>query len=541
MEFTEQQLTTGVQAHSAFLWATMSKVKLGSSEFSIKGHEYQHAMLEEDAPRQCSIKGAQLGITEVNVIKTMHGQIHGRYPQGSLYLFPTRDDVKDFSKARFDPLIANNPDSIGKFVQDTDAANIKKIGKSFLYLRGARATKSIGDKKSSSQLKSIPADRVVFDERDEMTDDMVDLAIERMSHSSIQEEIHLGTPTIPDYGIDKLYQESDQRVWMIKCGVCGKETCLELEFPNCLAELKDGRVIRLCVHCRRGVLNPANGRWVAQYPDRAKDMVGWWISQLVSTYIDPAKILRLYNNPPNGNLAEVMNSKLGRAYIAAENRLAQNDVFACCGRDAMDTRHEGPCAMGVDVGKELNIVIGTKPQDKTRKIVKAARVGSFNDAHDLAKRFNVKAAVFDLLPETRKVREFIKDANFPVYGCTYSDHQRDDYSFNHNSNIVTVNRNEVLDATHELVVTPGRFEIPAPCSEIREYAKQMCATAKVLSKDEDTGIHRYHYRKLGADHYRHATAYFEIASQLISTTALGRALQKYKLKKKKRTGTFMGA
>ena len=132
---------------------------------------------------------------------------------------------------------------LSKFVQDTDAQTIKRIGKSMLYMRGARSTAKVGGmKRSASALKSIPVDRVVFDERDEMADDMVDLALERMSHSSIKEEVHLSTPTIPDYGVDKLFQQSDQRHWFIKCPKCGGDTCLELEFPGCLEETSDGQV-----------------------------------------------------------------------------------------------------------------------------------------------------------------------------------------------------------------------------------------------------------------------------------------------------------
>ena len=53
-------------------------------------------------------------------------------------LFPTGDDVSDFSKARFGPLIADNPQTIGIYVKSTDSTNIKRIGSGMLYLRGAR-------------------------------------------------------------------------------------------------------------------------------------------------------------------------------------------------------------------------------------------------------------------------------------------------------------------------------------------------------------------------------------------------------------------
>ncbi len=253
---------------SILTWS--ENILLDGQPFSIDNHEYQRDMLNEDAPRQVFLKGAQIGVTSVIMLKTLYGLIAHRYPQGALYLFPSRGDVLDFSRGRLNPLINDN-ESVAKFVQDTDSQTIKRIGKAMLYLRGAKSTSRVqGMKRSSTQLKSVPVDRVVFDEADEMEPAMIDLAKERLSHSSIKEEIYLSTPTIPDYGVDKLFQESDQRHWFIRCSKCGKETCLELEFPDCLEELSDGRVIRLCQRCRDNEIFPENGFWRALYPHKAK-------------------------------------------------------------------------------------------------------------------------------------------------------------------------------------------------------------------------------------------------------------------------------
>ena len=164
---------------------------LNGQPFQVEGHWYQADLFTCDAKRQCYMKGSQMGFTQVCLIKSLNGQIVGTYRQGVLYLMPSTLDVGDLTKSRFNPLIADNPKQIGLFVQDTDAVSIKKVGKSMLYLRGARSTSKIeGIKRSSSQLKSIPVDRIVFDECDEMDPAMIDLALERMGHSEIQEFRH---------------------------------------------------------------------------------------------------------------------------------------------------------------------------------------------------------------------------------------------------------------------------------------------------------------------------------------------------------------
>jgi hypothetical protein len=485
---------------------------LGSRPFQVEGHEYELGMLEEEGPRQCFKKGAQVGITETQILKTMHGLIFSRYPQGVLYLFPTVNDVTDFSKGRFGPLLSDNPEIEGQ-VSSTDAVGVKRIRRAMLYLRGARSTAKIeGVKRTSSQLKSVPVDRVVFDEVDEMDPYMVDLALERMAHSTIKEEAYLSTPSIPDFGIDRLYQASDQRIWMIRCEACGVETCLELEFPGCLLELQDGRTIRACKKCKREIF-PRNGRWVAQYPDRSKDLVGWWISQLNSVFVDPGKILKVFNDPPNRNLQEVYNSKLAMAYISAENRLTVADIYPNCGQEPMMARSRGPCCIGVDVGTDLHVVVGARPREGVLQIIYLTRVKSFEDVHDIAQRFNVQAAVIDMEPETRKAREFQASEEYPVFLCDYVN-SSSGIQWDEEKKLVKVRRTEICDAVHDLFAQTGTVVLPRRNEEVEEYAREMTNTAKVL-EDPETGSREYRYRKLGADHFYHATGYFYLASKKI--------------------------
>ena len=518
LDFTKLSESEQLQIMGAIdplIWVVSNKIKLGSHSYNIKDHEYQADILSCNDRVQVCIKGAQMGITEVWVLKTLWGMIHGRYPQGSLYLFPTQNDVGDFSKARFDPLIEANP-CIGSYVTGTDSQFIKKIHEGILYLRGARATKAIGgEKKSSAQLKSIPVDRIVFDERDEMADDMVTLAEERVSHSKVQELMFLGTPTIPDIGVDAAYKKSTQNMWYLRCKHCGHETCLELEFPNCIKiDLKSGRYYRACSHCDKEIF-PRDGHWVSQV--EKADITGWWISQLNSMYIDPGRIVELYENPPNGDLSEIMNSKLGRAYIAQENRLTQNLVWGCSSADTMATRSEGPCFCGVDVGKKLHVVIGLRKSRKLLKILKVARLDNWNELHDLNARFNVTTCVIDYKPEIHKVRDFQQQEPYTVWAADYVERKIGGATWDEKNLTVKTNRTEVCDATHELVITPGCLELPARNKELEQFAFEMCNIAKKL-EDDPFGGKVYRYRQLGndmtgPDHYRHALNYALLASE----------------------------
>ena len=517
-----------VERCSAWFWANQNNIRLSGGNYSLKNHEYQVEMLNAPEKLRCHKKGAQMGVSEAEVLRTIHGMINNRYNQGVLYLFPSADDVSEFSKARFNPLIADNPESIGSFVRATDSATIKRIGRAMLYLRGARGTANIeGSKKDSSKLRSIPVDKIVYDECDLMDPDMIDLASERISHSLIQEQVFLSTPSIPDYGIDKKFQESDQRLWMIKCKHCNEWTCLELEFPELITQHEDGSGMRLCRKCKREIY-PYNGTWAAQYPSR-KNNYGTWISQLNSAYVDPWKILQLFLNPPNGNIQEVYNSKLGMAYIAAENRLQAHDLYPLMSNEIGMFDHPGPTAMGVDVGNNLHVTIIDRPSEKSKRIIKIVEINAkmnketpiaeminFSPIHDLIKQFNVKSCVFDFAPVQQQVRAFREsELTCEVFGCIYQEHQRGPASWDVVDGIVRVNRTEICDTTHALCMEKGALSIPRRSSEIDEWVTHMCNLAKVLQENKDTGSKEYHYRKLGPDHYRHSLNYAILASQRI--------------------------
>jgi hypothetical protein len=244
----------------------------------------------------------------------------------------------------------------------------------------------------------------------------------------------------------------------------------------------------------------------------------------------------MYEDPPNGNLGEVMNSILGRAYIPAENRLTHADVYACCGNDNFVTKHEGPTCMGVDVGTKLHVVIAQRLTRKTLKVLKIGRYDSFNDLHDLARDFNVKSAVIDLFPEKRKVIEFQKAENFSVFGCNYVETRTGQISWDEKEKIIKGNRTEICDMSHELVTATGSLVLPRRNNEIDEFVKEVCNIAKVLDEDPETGSKIFRYKKLSVnDHYRHALNYCLLASERVGTVSDSKLIGRFFHGRRRRT------
>ena len=203
------------------------------------------------------------------------------------------------------------------------------------------------------------------------------------------------------------------------------------------------------------------------------------------------------------------------AWVSEENRLTVADIYVNCGQDPILTYNRGPCAMGVDVGKDLHVVVGLKPRDRVLQICFLARVSSFNDVHDIARRFNVQAAVVDMEPEVRKAREFQAGEEYPVFLCDYVDTPGASAKWDEERKAIKVYPTEILDGVHDLFGQTGAIILPRRNEEVEEYAREMTNTAKVLEEDPETGSREYRYRKLGPDHFYHATGYFSLASEKI--------------------------
>jgi hypothetical protein len=507
LQSIDQRFPSSENAQSLGEWAASVHIVLDGKPFTFARHEYLIEPYADSHPYQVEEKAAQLGLTSRAMLKAIHSARYRGY-RGILYLFPNKTDVTDFSKGRIDPLIDDNPGTIGKWLKDTDSANIKRIWNCFLYLRGM--TSRVG-------LKSVPADFIIFDEMDEAPQNAIEMAMERMGHSEFKEVFKLSNPTLPDYGIDKAFQETDQRYWLLKCEHCGQYTCLEDTFPDCLLEVGD-RVIRACQNPRcRGELNPSIGEWV---PKRHSitDKRGRHYSQLFSHYVDPAAILHQFRT--TNNLTDFYNLKIGVAYVEAQNRLSVQAVLALCGSGGIVSQDPGPCFMGVDQGSDLHVVIGKRGHQSKGEIVHLGVYKDWEELDGLMKAFHVSRCVVDALPETRNARAFALRHKGKVFLNYYNEHQKGSYAWDEAKLIVSCNRTESLDASGK-EITDQALILPKECGIVKTFADHLHNTAKKLQEDEETGSKRYVYVKLGADHFRHAYNYEAMAWSYVSDSFFG--------------------
>jgi len=472
------------------------KVRLDGRPFRFEDHEYLRTIYDDSSPHVVLSKAAQVGGTTWALLRSVHACLQGL---NVMYFFPTRTDVLEFSKSRVGPLLAENP-FLAKQMTDTDTAGLKRIGDAHLYFRGMQST--VG-------MKSVPADMLVFDELDEATPEAKAMARERIAHSDYKRVIELSNPSLPGYGIDEQFELSDQRHWTLDCPQCGEGTCLEKEFPMKLGQAvpvigtrPNGTFYRACRACG-GELDVNRGSWVPDFPGRP--IHGYRISQLFSDKVDPGEVLQEYRTTRFPE--RFYNLKIGIPWADLERRLDVASVFACCGENEMAERAEG-CAMGVDTGKQLHVVI-VKPvrwKDKgTDEIVHLAVCDTFDELDALMKRFSVYYCVIDGLPETHATRAFAS-RHGNVYLNFFNENQRGSANWDKGDDIVQVNRTEALDASRA-AIRERKIVLPRRGPLVDLFARHMAADAKILDEDAETGAKKYRYVRVGDDHFSLAFTY----------------------------------
>jgi hypothetical protein len=513
---------------NAAYWAKLKLIKLANGcTFTFEDRAYLVEPMTYVGGISCSMKATGGGFSECQgILPSIHGMINGRYPQGVGYYFPTDTDMQDYVKSRFNPLISDNYEAIGKYVKKgrsgTDSAGLKRIGNSNLYLRGSTLSPGAdGGARKSTKVQGIQIDRLVVDEIDQIESEAIAKMRHRMDNAAIdgikgkREERYIANPSDEDRGIDLYWQKSDQRFWWSKCE-CGHFTCAIKEFmddPEKSVGIysegeKKGTGYMKCTKCSRP-LGFNHGEYRADYPGR--EIVCWHWSHLTSAYNDPVRVLRDYRNPPEGNLGDIIRLDLGLAYSSSDEKLRKDAVYACCGNDGMLDSSSDPCAMGVDNDDGKHVVIGIKTDSDRYEIIKTARVDGFEAVHDLAKRYNVKSAVVDLRPNADSARAFQRAERYKVFLCEYTESPLNDAHFNNNTGIVKAYRTGIFDTSHRLIEN-GKFRFPRQSRTIDEFAQQLCNCVK--SKKERNGKVVYRYEKTGNgnDHYRNALNYFILAA-----------------------------
>jgi hypothetical protein len=458
-------------------------------------------------------KAAQIGISTYAINKSMW--FADTKDVSIIYTMPTASDVADFSKARMTPVIQASP-HLERIV--TGGIELKQIGNSFLYLRGAW---------SERQAISVDSDFNIHDEIDFSKPDIISMYKERMSHSKYKLFLALSTPTIPEFGIDYLFNRTDKKEWFVKCPKCKKWQILK--YPDSIkGDTKEARYA--CIYCLATITDDArrNGKWTAT-GDKDWGASGYHISQLMAPWISATEILRKEEAArirPTAQLSGIKdfyNFCLGEAY-GGENQPLNRDILLGCIQNKYDFEPKGRnTIMGVDQGNELHVVIYKKENDGSVRLLHSGVYKSFDeDLPNLMDTYGVTLCLIDALPNKHSARKFALMYPAKVWLVYYNESQKEFIKWYKDQESkeyrVIVAKMESIDRMadkfkNHLVVLPRLTQ------DIDLFIRHHCNWAKDKEEKSDGRV-VWVYKKLGADHLTMASNYAMLGLDKLSTGSL---------------------
>ena len=499
-------------------WVEGMRIVLANGEiYSFEKRPYLITPLDSQARLKCVRKARGLGFSETFIQDCIHGLSHGIYNQGVQYVFPTETAMREFVQSRFNVILKRNS-GLRRIVQDTDTTYYKRVGRGNLFLNGGSLTIVIeGLQKESMSFRGKQIDKGLIDELDmfEQANDVVGSVMTSMKNSTIKAVTAISNPSVPNYGIDKLFQQSNQMYWYRQCLSCKELTCPDKEFPSLIDE--EG------CHCWKcGGLLSYKGQWRADRPERndlfgirSKDWEGYHISDLSNPNDDPFTIWERYQDKSESNQEKLHKFSLGLPFMATTDALTLNEIYECCGYYPEVERLTGTaCAMGVDVGSRsgFHVVIGYRTGKDSYEIIRLGCLESFEDVKVIGHRMGVKNCVCDMQPEVTAARRLQKEAGFPVWLCAYQHtNPVDEVVWDEDNRTVKVYRNSIFDASHR-VVSEKRLKLPMRSRKIEEFARQYVDPVKVKEEGKHGIVYRYMSRSKD-DHYRNTMNYFLLAAQ----------------------------
>ena len=543
------QLVSGLQGKTLTTcsrWAEYRRV-MGSpfpGPYTFKYHPWCKGIMDSVAPFNTAMKAAQMGITEIAINRAFY--TIDILKRDVLYVLPTSINAGDFSSARFNSALLYS-EYLSNLFTDTNRINLKQAAGVSLYIRGSR-----GD----SNLKSIPVSTLILDELDEMDQKQIWLALERLSGHIEKSVWAISTPTIPKYGIHRLFQQGTQEHWIFKCPHCSRKT--EFVWPDCI-EIRGESVedpdckksILKCKECKKQLKQSekpeylGTGEWVSDVKGHDLDHRSFYINQLNSFTVNPEDLVRAYFRGLADESAthEFHNSKLGLPYIGEGAQL--NDVLIdqnIKGYTKQDSRpSQGGTrliTMGVDQGKmnyisvmewfidtpgrDLNVVANGK------LLWEGTRLGSeFDELDKLMYEWQINHCVIDADPEINEARRFAR--RFPGY-VTLSRYREGQVGKE-----ITIQEDELrtpvatVDRTNWIDAALGRFHnqrIDLPRDVSREYREHLKNLVRTYIKDA-LGNPQARYVKTGQDHFAHAQTYAEIALPLAVSVARNQPIKAF--------------
>lgn len=294
--------------------------------------EPMEAFTDPKVQKIVMVAASQVGKSELEL--NIIGYIIDQDPGSVLYVQPSLDDARKFSRLRIAPMIRDSKRLKAK-VSDVKA---KDSGNTILQKSFPGGMLTITGSNSASALASTPARYIIGDERDRWAvsagseGDPWGLAEARQATYYNRKAVEVSTPTIKGASnIEDSYNKGTQERWCHQCPDCGEygEIIFDrIHFEHTVTKVRGkkfysikGPITWACPHC--GCINTEETmrrqptKWVPENPDAyAKGVRSFWLNAFSSPWTPWEKIVLKFLDSKEDpeKLKVVMNTLLGELW-----------------------------------------------------------------------------------------------------------------------------------------------------------------------------------------------------------------------------------
>lgn len=306
-----------------------------------KNHKFMWDIYKDFSPKQVWMKAAQITASTCATFKAFWIAKNKR--MDIIYTLPTESDRNTFVGGKVNRIIAQNPILL-EWTKDKDSVEQKQVGDNFIHYRGTWTQKTA---------IMIPSDLNIYDEVDASKQDVIEQYATRLQHSKHRWEWYFSHPSATGFGVDKFWEKSDQKHWLIKCSA-GHEQYLD--WPE---SIDPERQCFQCKECKVEITDNErmNGRWARKIGKEDAEFSGYWIPLLIAPWVSAKDILKYSKDKTEEYFC---NKVLGKPYVGGGNKLTWELFAQNLQNEKLPFDPQERIVIGVDTGLKIDYVMGSE-------------------------------------------------------------------------------------------------------------------------------------------------------------------------------------
>lgn len=483
---------------SVHAWIANNSIRTETGDvLDFSKYRFMFDVYADRSAQICCMKCAQIGFTTYEILKTAHECKNDKID--IIYVLPTADDVKKFSGGKTNKMISQNP-VLQSWTKDKDSIEQKQFGDNTIYYQGSWTERAA---------LMITAKKLVVDEYDRCKPQIVEQYDSRLQSVANPKKAFFSNPSIPDFGIDKLYKLSDQKKWHIT-HVCGQtfvmgENCINYDLqiyqcPFCQGEISDEER-------RKGEWLPtAEGKWS-----------GYWIPLWIAPWMSAAKIAEYKREKTAEYFA---NFVAGLPYVGGGNKVSAQTIIKCLSAETND--QEGRVIIGLDTGLPIHYVLANKKGFFHYGVLSDPSTGKdpYEEVEDLMRRFTNSVVIADQGGDLIGIRKL--QAKYPgrVFLVWYRSDRKTQEIIQWGKDMeygkVVADRNRLIqlfiDEMNDKRVTFNGTE-----ADWHDYTIHWMNIYRTW-EENGLGVKEFKWERQGPDHFVHASVYARIGLDKFSET-----------------------